>query len=82
MVINILSGLCRSEISTTLVKDNSRSILKVILNDKLLKIKNLKISFSKIPKVLFGHDPETFFQSKCFGIVPEKNFWHHAQSIF
>ena len=35
-----------------------------------------------IPKVLFGHNPETFWLKKCFGIVPEKNFPDLAQSNF
>ena len=48
----------------------------------ICKNKILKNTLGMIPKVLFGHDSETFKLKKCFGIVPEKNFRDLAQSNF
>ena len=51
---------------------------------KVIFILFLKMTLGMIPKVLFGHDPETFFRliEKSFGIVPKKNFEIMLKVIF
>ena len=53
-----------------------------IMPKVFFKILFLQMALGMIPKVLFRAQSQNIFQSKCFGIVPEQNFWDHAQSNF